>query len=686
VWKKGWTELRDIQDRAVEKILRDPGDLIVAAATAGGKTEAAFLPILSRLVEERNEEGIRAVYIGPLKALINDQFRRLDELCEELDIPVHRWHGDVASSKKKALVKNPSGILLITPESLEALLVIHGRKIPELFRNLGHVVIDEMHIFMGTERGKQLQSLLHRLDTALARKPHRIGLSATLGDMDSAAEFLRPREGNEVTLVVSTESKQELKLQIRTGGEKEIGDHLFKNLRGSDNLVFANRRSDVELYADLLRGKCEAANVPNEFWPHHGSLSRELRTEVEAQLKSRTRPVSVVCTNTLELGIDVGHVQSVAQVGAPPSVAALRQRLGRSGRRPGEPSILRIYVNESDGLHIELVKSIAMVNLLARKWYEPPDQERLHFSTLVQQVLSLIMQHEGIKPLAAWEILCRTGPFTGIDKTRFADFLRCLGRDRLVETSPDGLLLLGEAGEKTVDHYTFYTAFTTEEEYQLKSQGKSLGSLPVSRPLIQDMHVIFAGRRWQVASVDEGKRTVEVIPAPGGKPPSFGSGTAALVHDEVRKEMLAVYRSEEVPPFLDGPSKKNLEEARRYFHELALDRNHLVGHEKDTLLFCWYGDRILNTLAILIRNRGLKVNLEEMIISVDRITPDDLQEHLDALLEKNFPSAPFLAGKVPNKRLEKYDRVLSGDLMNIEYGLRNLDVKNARTALEEMIR
>jgi ATP-dependent helicase Lhr and Lhr-like helicase len=214
IWTAGWTELRDAQERAIPLILDGKDDVIIAASTASGKTEAAFLPILTRLATPSGSPGL-AIYVSPLKALINDQWRRLEGLAETLEIPVTPWHGDIGQQRKARFLKNPAGCLLITPESLEALLVRHGHGLAGLLIDLRYVVIDELHAFIGTERGKQLQSLLHRIEKAVGRPVCSIGLSATLGNMAGAAEFLRPDGRCKVTLVSSEEAGQELKVLIK---------------------------------------------------------------------------------------------------------------------------------------------------------------------------------------------------------------------------------------------------------------------------------------------------------------------------------------------------------------------------------------------------------------------------------------------------------------------------------------
>ena len=355
IWSVGWTALRDIQEQAIPALIGADHDVIICAATASGKTEAAFLPIFSHLLGDQSNAG-SVLYISPLKALINDQWNRLSELCESLEIPVVAWHGDISASRKHRFLKDPRGILLITPESLEALFVNRGSSVPGLMASLRYVVIDELHAFIGAERGRQLQSLLHRTEKAAGRNLPRIGLSATLGNMRLAAEFLRPGNPSGVQLLNSKADGRELKVVIMGYVESassqtdispstiEIAKHLYGTLRGSNNLIFPNSRSLVESYADMLRRFCERDGIPNEFWAHHGNLSRELREDTEHALKSGTTAATAVCTSTLELGIDIGSVKSIAQIGPPPSVMSLRQRLGRSGRRgttSNSPMLLR---------------------------------------------------------------------------------------------------------------------------------------------------------------------------------------------------------------------------------------------------------------------------------------------------------------------------------------------------------
>jgi ATP-dependent Lhr-like helicase len=710
VWEQNWTELRDIQEAAIRAILPGERDVILSAATASGKTEAAFLPILTRLVQEGQKNSVGALYVSPLKALINDQFRRLDLLCERLDIPVTRWHGDVDAGKKRALLRKPRGVLLITPESLEALFVLHGTKIGALFGGLAYVVVDELHAFLENERGRQLQSLLHRIEAATgSRRVPRIALSATLSDLRLAADFLRPGEGAAVETIVSHAAGAELRAQIRgyvcrppvvSKDEEEdpaaaanaaIAAHLFQTLRGSHNLVFANSRNAVETFADALAGLSEHKRVANEFVPHHGNLGRDIREDTESRLKDRSRPATAVCTSTLEMGIDIGDMNAIAQIGPPPSVASLRQRVGRSGRRAGAPCRLRMYAREQqidadtplpDLLREETVQMIAQLRLLAEGWCEPPDEGAAgtapHLSTLVQQTLSVIAERGGVRADPLWKLLAKNGPFQSVDQALFAEFLRALHDKRLISQMDDGTLLLGEVGERLVAHYSFYAAFATPEEWRLVADGRTLGTLPVEHPLIPDGLLVYAGRRWRVLTVDNEHRVVDLAPARGGRAPIFG-GTDVWVHERIRETMLAFYHADEdLPPFLDAAARDLAQEGRDNFRRFGLDRKRIVASgAEDTLVFLWSGDRAAATLALELFRRGVKTHGDGVCLLLANTPEDSARALLQDVNAEGLADPLTLAALVPNLEREKYDHFLPPALLVRQYAARFVDTDGA---------
>jgi len=702
IWAEGWTSLRDAQERAIPALLGADQDVIIAAATAAGKTEAAFLPILTNLLQNTENPGA-VLYISPLKALINDQWDRLARLCDELELPVIAWHGDISASRKHRFLKSPEGVLLITPESLEALFVNKGTSLAGLFANLRYLVVDELHAFIGSERGKQLQSLMHRVETIIDRPLPRVGLSATLGDMTLAAAFLRPNAPHHVSVIESKGSGQILKVQIRGyveckkalpiqpegddvfSPDHSIAEHLFQVLRGSNNLIFPNSRAQVEWFADNLRRRCEQDGVPNEFWPHHGSLAKDIREETEKALKAGDRPATAVSTTTLELGVDIGSIKTVVQIGAPPSVASLRQRLGRSGRRPGEAAILRSYCKErqlddgsplSDRLRQGLLQSIAMIRLLMQGWFEPPRVHGLHLSTLVQQCLSVIAQRGGATAAELWSILIRSGPFIGVEQGSFLSLLRALGERDLITQETSGLLLPGVVGERLINHYDFYSAFVSNEEFRLVCDGKPLGALPVSRPLTVDQRIIFAGRRWRVTSVDTEAKVVVVRSDPGGAPPSF-DGLGARVHDRVRQEMRSVLLEADVYPYLDTTAQELLAQARSAFSDLGLAHSSMIESGGKTYLFTWQGDWTNDALAILLTHTGLASENSGLVIEVegDRTS---LESKLREIAEWDGIDESAVLADVQNMAQEKWDWVLPSSLLMQSYATMQLDLGGAK--------
>jgi ATP-dependent Lhr-like helicase len=704
IWAEGWEELRDAQELAIPPIINCDRDVIVAAATAAGKTEAAFLPALS-FIMKRGSPGL-IVYISPLKALINDQFARLDRLCEQLEIPVWPWHGDISASSKKRFLHKREGVLLITPESLEALMCNRGTSVAAIFAHLRFLVIDELHAFIGSERGKQLQSLMHRVESVIHRSVPRIGLSATLGDMRLASGFLRPGKGDEVVLVESKSSSGEIRILVKGFEEPlvvrqedsdeepepvtpaQVAAQLFKALRGSNNLVFPNSRAGVEQYTHLLNKMCGDNMLPMEFWPHHGNLSKEIRVETETALKQKELPATGICTNTLELGIDIGAVKSVAQIGPPPSVASLRQRLGRSGRRKGEAAILRSYCIEDaiggetsicTDLRLQFLKMTAIISLLLEGWFEPPSARGAHLSTLIQQILSFIAQNGGSSIQELYALFCcPLAPFSGLSKDDFRGLIRNLGEKELLIQDSAGTLLHGPAGEKRVNHYTFYSAFVTHEEFRIVSSGRTLGTLPVSQALNIGQRILFAGRTWIIEEVDEEQRTVVVVPARGGSPPLF-SGGSGRTHTQVRLRMRHLLESTEIPVYLDDVAKRFLAEARGNYARRNLSHEVIVDQGDTLLLLTWLGDNANEAIACLLSYHGFPANAAGPGVEIrkgQRSIPE-LFEALCDFADEEVPDLGILLADAKNLQREKWDWALPDWLLRKAYASLYIDLDEA---------
>ena len=690
IWRQGWTSLKEIQENSIPVVLRRDADVIISAATAGGKTEAAFLPILSHVLSSPSE-GFDVLYVSPLKALINDQYRRLLDMTAGTDVEVTPWHGDIDASRKAKALKKPSGILIITPESLESFLINRNTAVRTAFGGLKYVVIDELHAFIGNERGKQLQSLLSRIELITGNKPPRIAMSATFSCYDKVKSFLRPDGTLRCEIPSQGNSSHETRILVKEyiqqadkDVDEEIADEIYGKLRGSSNLVFTNSRVAAEGFAVILGDRCEEECVPNEFRVHHGSLSKIEREAVEQELQRGETPITALCTSTLELGVDIGKVKSIAQIGTANSVSGLRQRLGRSGRRD-EPSILRVFSIENEDssgwlydLRTNLVQNIAVIELLREKRYEEPAVDKAHLSTLIQQILSLVASFSGFYPKDGWEILCNRGAFKNITPKVFMDLLRCMGKRGLLSQLGTGEIIIGKEGERLLRRLDFYTAFVAPVDHDVISSddGKRIGMIQ-SLPEVRQQ-IILAGKRWTVNRVDDRTRNIYVTRVKSGGAICFSSEMPEI-DEMITLKMRDIYMSDEVYPYLDKISESHLElmKAREHFKENKLNMRFYAG----STLFTWAGAKVNRTIALMCRLRFRK-NLDYNHLMIYGITPEDISR----LLAQPKAEGDRLAALVPrsDKEKQKYDHFLSDKLLDHEYASTYLDVDKAWELLKKL--
>lgn len=699
--EQGWAGLRDIQDQATRAILGSGSDVVIMAATASGKTEAAFLPLLTQAAKA-GPGGLRVLYVSPLKALINDQHRRLELLCERLEMPLTRWHGDAPAGAKRRLLGRPEGVALITPESIEALLLRRPAEAAHLFHGLGSIVIDELHAFLKGPRGLHLASLLRRVDRLCDARPRRVGLSATLGDETSGKRWLNPARPDAAVVLRSDAKGPGLKLQIRGYAEppdadgidelaedgaqdalSRIADHIYGHLRGSNNLVFGGSRRTVEALADRLRQRCVRNNVPEEFFPHHGSLSKELRETLELRLQAGELPTTAVATTTLELGIDLGSVASVAQIGAPKSLASLKQRLGRSGRR-GEPAVLRIYIREKhlapdsdplDQLRLGTVRAVAAVRLLLEGFVEPATLDPSLATVALHQTLSTIASTGGIRPAAAHRAICGRDSYLEMEPGDYADLLRGAGRQGvdLLEQSSDGLLMLGPAGERMTDARDFYAVFQTDEEWRLAAGGRTLGTVPISNVLGIGSLVGFAGRRWRVEAVDDRGKVLEVVPHRSGRLPRFDPVSGEAVHGRLSDMMRTVLEDDEEPSYADPQGRMFLAEARAAYRRLGFNAHSAIDFGGDAYLMTWAGTSVNDLLAMLVQAAEIDCQANDVGIVAVECGAEELTRLLGSVTE--FPSVESLSEFVENLRSAKLDEFIDEALLRRLWVARNRSVR-----------
>lgn len=685
IWRQGWTSLKDIQENAIPAVLTGNSDVIISASTAGGKTEAAFLPILTSILQNGKSFGYQVLYVSPLKALINDQYRRLSDMTSEMGIDVIPWHGDINVARKTRSLKNPNGIIIITPESLESFLINRERVVMGALSSLQYVVIDELHSFIGTERGKQLQSLLSRIEHITRRRVPRIAMSATFSDYDAVKYYLRNDGAMPCIIPPQGESNHEIKILVKeyvssknTDVTTPISKEIFNNLRGSNNLVFTNSRGTAEEFAVQLSDLCEEKNVPNEFRVHHGSISKLERESIERDLQRGEHPITALCTSTLELGVDIGKVKSIAQIGTAISVSGLRQRLGRSGRRD-EPSILRVFSIEGyDGgllydLRCNLVQNIAIIELMREHKYETSAINRCHFSTLIQQILAVIAQFGGFYPKDGWMLLCQNGAFKNVTPEVFLKLLRSLGENKVISQLNTGQIVVGKFGEKILKSPDFYVAFVSPIDLTVidKANAKRIGMIQ-HIPEIGNV-IILSGQRWLVESFDEATSKIYVSYIKSGGAARF-AGESIDIDRIIVEKMREIYLSDTIYPYLDDrtKTKEHLNQSRLFFHHHNLGETAFLQYGNETYFFNWAGTKANRTLALLAQY-CLNKSCDSDSFYVSNLT----KENIESLRQANKPDIVELASMLPRDRkmFQKYDYLLSDELLNIEYAKTYLDIE-----------
>lgn len=647
---KGWEQLRPIQNAAISKIISSDENFILASRTASGKTEAAFLPILSKV--NFNDSGVQVLYISPLIALINDQFYRVEELCKNLDVTVTKWHGEANKTLKDRLIKQPTGIVLITPESLEAMFVNKPFNVKQLFSNLRYVVIDEIHSFIGTDRGTQLKSILSRLQRVNSNSFSIVGLSATIGDYNEAKRFT----GDELkTKVLLDRTAKEINALFRffKNENEELPLELLKDLyiETKDNkvLIFPNSRGRAEEVAVKLKKISDRVKGHPNYFSHHSSVDREVREYVEYFAKNNKRHnFCISCTSTLELGIDIGSVDEVVQIDATHSIASLIQRVGRSGRKDGESSNLFLYATTQ----WTLLQSIACWILYKESFIEPPEKNEKPYDILVHQALSITKGHSGILLIELIKQLKENSAFNLIEQSEIEEILQYLIEiDFLEKLQHD--VIIGVDGEKVVNSREFYSVFKTEENFKVVNAGNTIGEIPFSPQIIEDENILLSAKIWKIKFVDHKAKKIEVIPAKDGKKPMFFGG-GAVVHQKIREKMFEVLYSKTEYDFLDEPSFDEIEMMRKDYavfdiKDLQSERP-LLTAEKHLQLFTFTGTRINRTIQLLLNIAGIKNTLDDSSSSFDIEVPKqeliskwnylsfpltDIDTHISTLLETN---------------------------------------------------
>ncbi|HEU4964288.1 MAG TPA: DEAD/DEAH box helicase [Bacilli bacterium] len=619
IWDLEWRALTPIQEAAIPVLLAKRHALLMAG-TAAGKTEAAFLPVLSALEAAGQTgdglNGVKVLYLSPLRALINDQFDRIERLIDTLQIPIIKWHSDVSRSKKMSWLADPRGILQITPESLESLLVNQTDKTPQLLQEVEFIVIDELHAFLEGDRGLQLQSLLHRMRRYMRQEPVMIGLSATIGAPEVAQRFLFPQDPEKVALVNPKEGARQIFLQgeffpkENAGLSRELVRDLYNLTKDKKTIIFCNSRGQVEELTHKLNGVGQELAGPlytSRYFAHHSSIEKAEREFVEEQMKVSRLPLSVVSTNTLELGIDVGSLDLVVQVDATASVSSLKQRLGRSGRREGADSYLMMYATEEE----DLVQAVAVTELLFDKWIEPPEPRKLAYDLLFHQTLSVCTERRGLYRDELMEEIGDNPTWAELPAHRVRELIEWMLEEDWLQVV-EGKCIPGLQGERLVRSRDFYAVFQSPALYKVMHGARLVGTIEANPLVTVGESLLLAGSTWQITDIDERRGVVQVTPAFDGKKPIWLSG-ARYVHPKVADKMYRVYTSDEDYDYLSPRAWGRLQEARHIAKGYGWkpEARLVLELPRSLQLYDFAGTRRQNAMATLLRGwiRDQELNL-----------------------------------------------------------------------------
>ncbi len=722
IYQNQWQSLRAVQVAAGEAVFTTDDHVLLAASTASGKTEAAFFPILT-LFTEGMPSSIGAVYIGPLKALINDQFMRLNDLCREAGIPVWHWHGDVSQSHKEKLMKKPSGILQITPESLEAMLLHKHSDIARLFGDLRFVVIDEVHSLMRGDRGGQTLCLIERLSRLSGANPRRIGLSATIGDLEGTGKFLASGT-NRRTFIPHIEnanvrwriSMEHFFVQgAQSAEDKEIAKalpvldnptdiapqnadpgmaYIFEHTRGKKCLVFVNSREECEAVTTTLRQYCEIKHEPDRFLIHHGNLSTSYRETAEAIMKDESEYQTTVTTATLELGIDIGRLERAFQIDAPFMVSSFLQRMGRTGRRDLPPEMWFVMREEEPesramlpaAIPWGLLQGIALVQLYREeRWVEPPKLDRLPFSLLYHQTMCTLASCGEMSPAALAGRVLSLSYFQRISQEDYKIMLRHLIETEHIQRTELGGLIVGLAGERETNSYKFYAVFKESEEYTVRSSSQELGTIVKPPPIGEK--IVLAGHVWIVEEVDHKRHLVYCEQVRGKVPACFGL-CPGDIHTKILEKIKDVLSQETVYPYLMKNAVARLAQTRHTAVQAGMTDEPLICLGGDMwCLFPWLGSYAFLALERFIRTKcagtlgisSLDSTRPYFMQFKMKVSKQEFFQVLCEMAEKPFDAMDLVYPKeIPV--FEKYDEFLPPELVRkgFAYGILNIDEMKMR--------
>ena len=594
----GWKELRPLQELSIGPVLARDHALLIAP-TAGGKTESAIFPLLSRMLTEE-WDGLSILYICPLKALLNNLHERLEYYLGLVGRSCAVWHGDITQSRRQQILRTTPDCLLTTPESLEAMLVSRKVEHRQFFASLRAVVVDEIHAFAGDDRGWHLLCVLERISRLAPAEPQRIGLSATVGNPDQLLEWFAGHcSGNKTTVVAPSSGIAAPEIQVDYVGSLENAAIVISSLhRGEKRLVFCDSRSRVEQIAAALRSHGV------ETYLSHSSLSVDQRRLAEAAFSQASNCV-IVATSTLELGIDVGNLDRIIQIDCPNTVASFLQRIGRTGRRPGTRRNCLFLATSQPALH----RTVALVALWEAGFVEPITAPAAPYHILTQQLLALILQENGLGILSLQQWLGRIPFVRDLPREEIHSLLEHLVQTGIL-VNDQGILGLGPKAEEDYGYRYFselLSVFTTPPIFTVLHGNQEVGTVDQSNFLTKVEGPRFlglAGRTWRVLHVDWKARKAHVEPDGSGGKTRWMGGSPGLSF-KLAQSIQQVAADQKTPNHLSKRAIEALEEIRDEFAWVRAEHTHLLPAKETSRTEWWTfaGQQVNETLANLLRHR-----------------------------------------------------------------------------------
>ncbi len=718
IYSHSWDSLRDVQLFAADVILNTDNNLLLTSSTASGKTEAAFFPILTDIWNDP-PESVSVLYIAPLKSLINDQFYRIETLLEESGIRVTHWHGDVAMSQKRKLLERPEGILQITPESLEAMLMNRANDIPRIFSGLRYVVIDEIHTLMGTDRGNQILCQLARLQRAIGGVPRRVGLSATIGTPELAARWLSAGTYKKTDISEQPSEKVRWRLGMEhfyiqnpnfeqtenQSGEKDKAaldagyEYVYDCVSNVKSLVFSNSREETEYVCATLRQIASKRGDRDVFLIHHGNLSAALREEAEMKMRDEELRAVTCATVTMELGIDIGRLERIIQIDAPNSVSAFLQRLGRSGRRGQPPEMMMVFREEEPLPNAPLpqlipwglIRAIAIVQLyIEERFIEPPTCKREPYSLLFHQTLSTLASFGELSAAELADIILKLPPFEHISKESYRELLVSMLNHDLIEMTDEKGLITGLAAERLLNSFKFYAVFKDSEDFTVRCESEEIGTITTPPP-VGDRFAL-AGRVWEVIETDVQRRLVYVKGVEGKMEISW-PGEFGEIHTKILERMRRVLTEDTVYPYLKENAAHRLDVARHVVKNTGMAEKYIIHLGGYTYcMFPWLGTRSFRTLRKMISAVSPSLGISGidfegcyyMTFRMEKAAQAELIQTLaDSFGSGNYDPVDLVSPKeLPS--FEKYDEYIPGDLLRHAYATDKLNVKEASMRIRDI--